>query len=356
MSDYYYDPVTGQETTDTDYYYDPVTGSQITNTVIDVDLDSENSSCCNNDHNTKLSVLSKDFYSNDINNQCVTMAVLFNYNDEKDVSKFANINLPEIKVKYNALTKLFFSDIGKGFSSHFLNKIWKGITNLSLSDKLLTQYEKLSGVDRRNIPALNKVKLYKECTIDKISNVANRILGLNLQEFNIALGSVDVREDSSISSIIPIHLFFESIKVGVIITIKFSITNIPPQLIGKLTSNNVVDAVFDFTSISSCSVPTAEIVFEKPNSCCNNKPVSNCEYDPSTCINTSNCEYDPSTGIDNSNCDCDSSAGIESSNCEYDPSNCGYDTSNCGYDTSNCGYDPSRCNDYSNYEYDPCAH
>lgn len=323
MSDYYYDPVTGQETTDTDIYYDPVTGNQMINTIIDVDLDSENSSCCNNDHNTKLSVLSKDLYSNDINNQCVTMAVLFNYNDEKDVSKFANINLPEIKIKYNALIKLFFSDIGKGFSSHFLNKIWKGITNLSLSDKVLTQYEKLTEIDRRNIPALNKVKLYKECTIDKISTVANRILGLNLQEFNIALGSVDIREDCTISSIIPIHLFFESIKVGVIITIKFSISNIPQQLINKHSStNNADDAVFDFNSISSCSAPTAEIVFEKQNSCCNNKPVNNCEYDPSISIDTSNYEYDPSTGID----------------------------------TSNYEYEQSTDNYYSNYEYDPSAH
>ena len=73
------------------------------------------------------------------------MAALFNYNDEKDVTNFGIINLPEIKLKYDVITKLFFNEVGKGFSSHFLNKIWKGITNLSLSDKVLAQYEKLTG-------------------------------------------------------------------------------------------------------------------------------------------------------------------------------------------------------------------
>ena len=265
-------------------YYDPVTGNQTSDETVDVNFTneceftnnhsiSENSSIsdncstseCNltNDcNNNRLSILLQELY-NDVNCQSVTMAALFNYIDDKNVKSFGKINLPEIKIKYDVLTKLFFSDVGKGFSSIFLNKLWKGITKFSLADKVQTHYEKLTGNDRSSIPSLNKVKMYKECAIDKIASVANRSFGLNLQEFNCALGSVDVREDKSICSIIPIHLYFESIGVGLIIIMKFAIYDTPEHLIGKISSNdNIVDASFDFTNLVSQNTSCVEIVFD----------------------------------------------------------------------------------------------
>ncbi len=301
MSSSYYDPTTGQLISDNNThldndcnkqhnsYYDPTTGKQTTDKIVNVDLryivnvdnncNSNEDDCCDNysdtcsDNNSSnincidplanntLSLLREDLYSSETNRQCVTMAVLFNYNDNKNISNYGNINLPEIKIDYHVLTKVFFNSMGKGFNSNFLNRLWKSLTNFSLANKVLSHYERTTGLDRSSIPALNKVKLYKECAIDKISAVASKSFGLNLQEFNCALGSVDLRDDCTICSTVVIHLFFDSVNVGLVIVLKFSIHNTPKHLIGKIsTVDETVDTVFDFTTpINNCN-PSAEIV------------------------------------------------------------------------------------------------
>ena len=131
-----------------DPIYDPTTGEEI--------CPDEPVTCPTTDpeagYDNILEVQSQDLRDLAAERQFVTMAVLFNYNDTKDETKFGTVSLPEISVTYDALTKLFFNGVGKSFASNFLNRLWKGLTNFSLADKVLNQYEISTGFARFNIP------------------------------------------------------------------------------------------------------------------------------------------------------------------------------------------------------------
>lgn len=273
-SEYNYDPVSGNFISNNkicysynkcENNYDPVSGNYLScNESFYSDNNSDNTSDNNSENNDepkqKLSILMNDLYPSDCDSQCVNLAVLLNYNDDKNESKFADIRLPEIKIKYITLTKLFFNERGKRFSPYVLNKLWKGIKNLSLSSMILDKYEELTGIDRDNISAIKKIQLYKECSIDKLTPLITKVYGLTQHEFNCALGSVDVREDGNICTNIIFQLYFKSLEIGVKITFKFALSDFPKDLIGKFNSENKTE--FDFKTNVSCSKSTEIVLSE----------------------------------------------------------------------------------------------
>jgi len=208
---------------------------------------------------TKLSISLHDLYTPDCNCQCVNLAVLSNYSDNKEgITNFGSVNLPEIKINYNTFSKIFFNDVGKGFSPHILNKIWKGVKNFSLTSAVLEHFEKETGNDRDQILSLEKIQLHKECAIDKITSIMKKTYGLNQQEFNYALGSIEMREDNNICAKVTLSLFFDSLQVGIDVGIRFAVSDVPQELIGKVTSDEKID--FDFAP-DETAVAEVSIVF-----------------------------------------------------------------------------------------------
>jgi len=207
--------------------------------------------CCEDDiflnyNNKNIPVLFNDIYSPEEQNQSVTMAAFYNYDDDKDEKNFTNIYLPEIVIDYCSLVKVFFANFNKGFSKNLLNTIWKSIKGLNLANVFLKKYEELNDIDRELIPASKKIKLYKECSFFKITDKANRCVVLNLEEFNNALGNIEIRLDCKICSSVVFHIFSESLKIGTKIVVNFAIKNVPEHVRGVVNENNSV--VFDFSN------------------------------------------------------------------------------------------------------------
>ena len=252
--------------------YDPTTSSYVQPTSCEVDLAAIVDSCPTSNENTsntntKLSFSLQDLHETDLNSQCVNLAALFNYTDDKDLSNFAELNLPEIDITYDSLTHLFFNDVGKGFAPHVLNKIWKGITNFSLASTMLHHYESLTGIERNNIPAVLKIQLHKECAIDKITKMVKKTYGLNQQEFNLALGSVVVRADGKIHTNIVFYLYFNSLKIGLQVKMRFAVSNTPSNLIGVFASDQVFasdssSVAYDFSKVPGCVVSTSQFIID----------------------------------------------------------------------------------------------
>jgi len=201
-----------------------------------------------------LSLSLEDLFTSDSACQCVNLAVLFNYNDDKNDSEFAEIFLPELKIDYSSLTKIFFNDFGKGFSPHILDKIWAGLTNFSLANIILEKYEELNNVSRDKIPPVKMIKLHKECAIKKITKSAKKVVALKLSEFTNALSSVDVREDGNICANVTFNLFFNSLNIGVKLSLRFAICDVPSELIGKLSEDNKTGFNFDYVDNDDYSV------------------------------------------------------------------------------------------------------
>jgi hypothetical protein len=225
----------------------------------DDDENNENTQCDNesnsetscddiflNYNNTNIPVLFDDIYLPEDQNQSVTMAAFYNYNDDKNETNFSNIYLPEIVIDYCSLVKVFFFNCNKGFSKNLLNTIWKSIKGLNLANVFLKKYEELNNIDRELIPASKKIKLYKECSFFKITDKANKSIVLNLEEFNNALGNIDIRLDGKICSSVVFHIFSESLQIGTKIVLKFAIKNVPDHVRGIVNENNSV--VFDFSN------------------------------------------------------------------------------------------------------------
>lgn len=210
---------------------------------------------------SKLSVSLGDLFSPECVCQCVNLAVLFNYEGEKNDTEFAEVFLPELKIDYSALTKIFFNDFGKSFSGHILDKIWGGLTNFSLANTVLEKYEEINDIDRDKIAPVKMIQLHKECAIKKITKIAKRVVALKLSEFTNALSSVDVREDGNICANITFNLFFNSLDIGVKLTLRFAISDVPQELIGKLSEDD--KAVFDFGNVNN-EDDSVSIIFEKP--------------------------------------------------------------------------------------------
>lgn len=199
-----------------------------------------------NYNNKNIPISLNDMYSPENQNQSVTMAAFYNYNDDKDESDFTNLYLPEIVMDYSVLVKVFFANFNKGFSKNLLNTIWKSIKGLNLANVFLKKYEELHDIDRDLIPASRKIKLYKECSFFKITDKAKRSIVLNLEEFNNALGNIDVRLDGKVCSSVVFHIFSESLQIGAKIVLKFAIKNVPEHVRGVINENNSV--VFDFSN------------------------------------------------------------------------------------------------------------
>ena len=255
------DPTTGQYFADDESICD------------DVDVCDASSNCSSNggSSSNKLSVFLKDLYNTDYECMAVNIAVLCNYLPDKkiDETTFSKTFLPEIKITYDTLTRLFFNDIRKGFSPLVLNKIWKGIKNFPLASVVLDNYESKTGADRCAISPITKVKLYKETAIDKITTISKTIFGLNRNEYNCALGSVDKRSDGKISSTITFNLWFESLSIGVSVIMRFAVDCVPPELIGKFQSEEASSSTsFEFSD-ESCTpqIPAAEVIFDEDGSC-----------------------------------------------------------------------------------------
>ena len=234
---------------------------------------------CNPHTTNKLAVLLKDLYTTDSNCQCVNLAVVSNYTDDKDETKFSEIRLGEIKITYDTLVKIFFNDIRKGFSSHVLGKIWRGIKNFSLASVVFEKFEEQTGIDICNISPSKKVKLHKECAFSNLNTIIKKSFGLTLSEFLVALGSVDVREDGNICANIMINLFFPSLNIGLRIVMRFAVSDVPKRLIGKISCEDQLR--FDFSDCCDDN-DTATIVFCEqhkssshipPRSPCHNSPI-----------------------------------------------------------------------------------
>lgn len=281
---YVYDPTNGIEVKERhyqydkcdNYMYDPTTGNleqrSVFNTIIDSDFSDSESCVSSNEsttHKNKLSVLFKDLYNADCKCQCVNLAVVYNYNNDTiNDSTFSEVRLGEINIDYTTLVRIFFKDVRKGFSHHVLGTIWKGVKNFSLASVVLDKYEEQTGIERDEISAIKKVRLHKECAFANLNSVIKRAFGLTQNEYNCALGSVDVRDDGNICTSIVINLYFPSLNYGIKVVMRFAVSDVPKCLIGKFSSEE--NYVYDFTNV--CSEKTnAVIVFDDSTNPCNHK-------------------------------------------------------------------------------------
>lgn len=216
----------------------------------------------NSELTNKLSILFKDLYTADSTCQCVNLAVVSNYTDDTciDESKFYEIKLAEIKIHYDSFVKIFFNDVRRGFSSHVLGPIWKGIRNFQLASIVLEKYEEHFGIPRDKISAIQKIYLHKQCAFSNLNTIIKKSFGLTQSEFNYALGSVDAREDGNICTNITINLYFPSVEIGLRVIMRFAVCDVPEHLIGKVCSDDSICFDFNSGSGSDCNVP-AEIIF-----------------------------------------------------------------------------------------------
>ena len=202
-------------------------------------------------NNTSVPVSLNEIYSPECNCQCVNMAALFSYSDDKNESDFSSVFLPEIGITYDSLVKVFFADSGKGFSQHLLNSIWKSIKGLSLANVFLEKYEELNSIDRDAIPASKKIRLHKECAFSKITDKANKYIVLNLDELNNALGTVDMRIDGKLCVSTVFHLFSDALQVGAKITLRFAVSEVPESVRGVVNDAATDEPLtFDFSLMS----------------------------------------------------------------------------------------------------------
>ena len=157
---------------------------------------------------------------------CINIAALFNYENEKSETSFTTIVLPEISISYHSLVKLFFCHSGKSFNPFVLNKIWSSIKGLKLANFFIRTYEEKNNINQHFIPALTKIKLHKECSFDKITNKMKKIVALNLNELVNAFDTVEPRPDSKIYTSICFYLFSEALQVGLNVTLPVAVSNI----------------------------------------------------------------------------------------------------------------------------------
>lgn len=219
-----------------------------------------------NDCNNNFSFLINETHPGENKYQSVTLAALFNYEDDKPDNNFPEKTMTEIYINYEVLKKVFFNDAGKSFSTNILNKIWSGIKNFSLASCAFDAYEEKTGKHRDTISPIKKVQLYKECAIASITSVIRKIYALNLYEYNNACGSVDIRDDGVICTNIVLHLFFNSLELGIKINLRFAVSNIPRKLIGKMQP--IYETThFDFSEVNCIKKPQIIYVEGKEGNC-----------------------------------------------------------------------------------------
>lgn len=191
-------------------------------------------------NNKIIPVTVDNIYPLESNNQTINMAALFNYLDEKDETNFTNVYLPEKNMSYNEISNLFFSNFGKYFSSQILNQYWNEIKGLSLLNIFSKTFENINNVNYDNLSSKIKIKLYKECSFSKITTKAYKIFALNLEEFQNSLKSIEPRLDGSLCASTIFHLYSDVLNVGIKITQKFIINNIPDHLKKSVNNDNLI--------------------------------------------------------------------------------------------------------------------
>ena len=194
-------------------------------------------------NNHIVPVSSNEIYPIESNNETIIMAALFNYSDDKDTSKFANIYLPEITISYNNLKKIFFTNYDNKFSPNIFNQFWRAIRGLSLSNVFLKTYESIYDLNADDLPAISKIKLYKECSFSHITLKAFKLVALNLEEFKHAFGSIN-RKNGTLYATTIFHFYSETLKVGIKITTRFAVKNVPNNHIKKENDDNNI--LFEF--------------------------------------------------------------------------------------------------------------
>jgi hypothetical protein len=196
-------------------------------------------------NNENIPIKTEDLYPLESINHTVIMSGLYNYLDNKDETLFTNVYLPEIIITYPNLITLFFSKCGKYFTSQYLNHFWNEIKGLSLQDIYLKTAESIYNIDYDKVQATTKIRLHKECSFAQITKKAHKIIGLSLEEFNNALKNTDPRIDGSLCSSAIFHLYSEALKVGIKITQRFLIHDIPEDL---KKHENDSQIIFDYSN------------------------------------------------------------------------------------------------------------
>ena len=192
-----------------------------------------------------ISVKKNELYPIESNLTTISLGALYNYLDDKDEKLFTNVYLPEFTISYCHFVSLFFSRQGKYFSSRYLNQFWNKIEGLSLQDIYIKTAELLFNIDYNKIKATTKIKLLRECCFSKITLKAHKTTGMNLEQFNIAIKNTDPRIDGSICSSATFHLYSNVLNVGIKLTQRFVIINIPNALKKKELNDKIL---FDYSN------------------------------------------------------------------------------------------------------------
>ena len=210
-----------------------------------VDVDAEINS--ENKYDIVIPINLHKLYSQKFNYHCVNIAALFNYKDDKDVTPFGNIYLPEISITYHTLIGILFCNYKKNFSEYVVNKIWKGIRGLSLINEFLRVFEETSGINREHLKTETQIKLCKECTHLKKTFHSQKIIALSLDEFNNALESIEQNSEGNMSCGIVFHLYSETLRVGLKCVLRFDVNNVPDNIRGIMDDDDSI--VFDFSKM-----------------------------------------------------------------------------------------------------------
>jgi len=215
--------------------------SQKNNNNDDNNNDSNNNDSNNNDSNNyvnkeySFSYNNKNFLIpqkllNVFENNSISIAILSNYYDKKDDSKFSILYLPEISITYTSLINLFFYNCGKSFIPHTLNTIWDNIRGINLINNFFTIFEEKTGITKNELSVVSKIKIYKEWSFKLITTKANNIFALNKDELNLAIGSGDYNCDNKTYVSINFLLFSEILQIGINMTLPLLVSNIPESL------------------------------------------------------------------------------------------------------------------------------
>jgi len=163
-------------------------------------------------------------------NNSITIAILSNYYDKKDDSKFTVLYLPEIPITYTSLISLFFYNCGKSFIPYTLNTIWNSMRGVNLINNFFTIFEEKTGITKNELSVVSKIKLYKEWSFKLITTKASNIFGLNKDELNLAIGSGDYNCDNKTYVSINFLLFSEILQIGINMTLPLLVSEIPESL------------------------------------------------------------------------------------------------------------------------------
>jgi hypothetical protein len=176
-------------------------------------------------------------------NNCISIAILSNYYDKKDDSKFTVLYLPEISITYASLLNLFFYNCGKSFVPHTLNTIWNSIKGINLINDFLKIFEEKTGITKNELSVVSKIKLYKEWSFTLITTKASNVFALNKDELNIAISSAEYNCDNKIYVSINFLLFSEILQTGINMTLPLLVSDIPESL--YINNNKTVTYNFE---------------------------------------------------------------------------------------------------------------